>query len=217
MEFIKKIYTKYVSLNVKDYLGGEFNFEINKVLIFLAVGLCIACVFINYNQGLVSRLLKKLIRLDAFSEDSSKTLKDLGLLDHKPTKSLISKNFGTIKRVLGVVGRKNLTYEEYIAAERAKKDAKKLAKKARLTRNSQQQAPDEEQKNGIRSEIDSNELDFSEARFYVIPESRAYAERYVHRDTSPIKTAVFCVLILLFFAALIILMPTLLKAVRGVF
>ena len=217
MEFIKKIYTKYVSLNVKDYLGGEFDFEINKVLIFLAVGLCIACVFINYNQGLVSRLLKKLIRLDAFSEDSSKTLKDLGLLDHKPTKSLISKNSGTIKRVLGVVGRKNLTYEEYIAAERAKKDAKKLAKKARLTRNSEQQAPDEEKKNGIRSETDSSELDFSEARFYVIPESRAYAERYVHRDTSPIKTAGFCVLILLFFAALILLMPTLLKAVRGVF
>lgn len=211
MEFFKKIYTKYISLNLKDYIGEEYDFEINKVLIFIAIGICIACVFINYNQSVISRFLKKLIRLDAFDDDSSKTLKDLGLAEHKPTKSLISKNSGAIKRVLGVVGRKNLTYEEYVAAERAKKEAKK----ARLTRKNQSES--ESAESSAPTDIDDSLLDFSTARFFIIPEERDYAERYVHRDTSPIKTAIYCVLIILIFAVLIAAMPTLLKAARGMF
>ena len=211
MEFFKKIYTKYISLNVKDYLGGNFDFQINKVLIFLAIGLCIACFFINYNQSVVSRLIKKLIRLDAFSEDSAKTLKDLGLTDHKPTKILISKNSGVTKRVLGVVGRKTLTYEEYIAAERAKKEAKK----ARLTKKNTKSTPDTTCENDAPAENFDVELDFLTARFFVIPDTREYAERYVRRDYSPLKTAIYCVFIVLFFTALIITMPYLLKAARG--
>ena len=160
MKFLKEIYTKYISLNTKDYLGENFDFQINKVLILLAIGLCIACVFINYNQRLVSSLLRKLIRLDAFSEESSKTLKDLGLADHKATKALVSKNFGAIKRVLGVVGRKSLTYEEYIAAEKAKKEAKK----ARLTKKTVENS-DVATKNEPEKES-TTELDFSVARFF---------------------------------------------------
>ena len=208
MNLLKEIYTKYISLNAKDYLGGNFDFEINKVLILLAVGLCIACVFINYNQSIVSRLLKKLMRLNAFSEENSKTLKDLGLSEHKPTKSLILKNSGALKRVLGVVGRKVLTYEEYIAAERAKKEAKK----ARLTKKTTEN-PSDSTKNTADSQSES-EIDFSTAKFYVIPDSKDYAERYVRRDSSPFKTAVYCVLILFFFAILIFTMPYLLKAAR---
>ena len=215
MKFLKEIYTKYISLNAKDYLGKNFDFQINKILILLAIGLCIACVFINYNQRLISNLLRKLIRLDAFSEESSKTLRDLGLADHKPTKSLISKNFGAIKRVLGVVGRKTLTYEEYIAEEKAKKEAKKKSGSARLTRKSPE-ASDADQ-NDHPSELNDVDLDFSTARFFVIPEERIYAERYVHRDNSPFKTAVYCVLIFLFFALLIFSMPYLLTAARGFF
>lgn len=208
MNLLKEIYTKYISLNAKDYLGGNFDFEINKLLILLAVGLCIACVFINYNQSILSRLLKKLMRLNAFSEENSKTLKDLGLSEHKPTKSLILKNSGALKRVLGVVGRKVLTYEEYIAAERAKKEAKK----ARLTKKTAEN-PSDSTKNTADSQSES-EIDFSTAKFYVIPDSKDYAERYVRRDSSPFKTAVYCVLILFFFAILIFTMPYLLKAAR---
>ena len=211
MKFLKEIYTKYISLNTKDYLGENFDFQINKVLILLAIGLCIACVFINYNQRLVSSLLRKLIRLDAFSEESSKTLKDLGLADHKATKTLVSKNFGAIKRVLGVVGRKSLTYEEYIAAEKAKKEAKK----ARLTKKTVENS-DAATKNEPEKES-TTELDFSVARFFIIADERAYAERYIHRDTSHIKTAIYCILIASFFAVLIFTMPYILNAVRTMF
>ena len=38
MKFLKEIYTKYISLNTKDYLGENFDFQINKVLILLAIG-----------------------------------------------------------------------------------------------------------------------------------------------------------------------------------
>ena len=215
MKFLKEIYTKYISLNAKDYLGENFDFQINKILIFLAIGLCVACVFINYNQRLVSLLLKKLIRLDAFSEESSKTLTDLGLADHKPTKSLISKNFGAMKRVLGVVGRKTLTYEEYIAAEKVKKEAKRAAKKVRLTKKGTENT--DAAANGEAAQKTTAEPDFSTARFFVIPEEREYAERYIHRDTSVVKTAIYCVLILAFFAVLIFTMPYILNAARAMF
>ena len=219
MEYLKKLYTKYISVNLKDYIGGNVDIPINKILIFIALGLCVACVFINYNQSIISRLLKKLIRLDAFSEESSKTLKDLGLADHSFTKRLILKNSGAIKKVLGVVGRKTMTYEEYIAFEKKKKEAKK----ARLTKNSSSDTPDANGGSNTDSKAASAttapdcEIDFSTARFYVIPDMREYAEHAVKRDSSPIKTALYCVVIVAFFLVLIIAMPTLLNSLRGMF
>ena len=211
MEFLKNIYTKYISVNLKDYIHPDLDFPINKVLIFVAIGLCIACIVINYTQSVTSRFLKKLIRLDAFSEDSSKTLKDLGLADHKQTQLIISRNSGAVKRILGVVGRKKITYEEYVAAENRKKELKKANKKARLTRS---ETSEEEKSSDQGSGLDA-EIDFETARFYVISDEKAYAERYIRRDTSPLKTGLYCALIVLFFAVIIIAMPTLLTSIRG--
>ncbi len=214
MDFFRKIYVKYFSVNLNDYSNIGIDFEINKLLFFVAIGLCAACIFINYYQGNISVLLKKLIRLEAFSKDKSKTLKDIGLADHKPTKNLILKNSGIIKKVVAVVGRKTLTYEDYIAAEKQKKAAKRrLVSKVECDA----QETSDSQKNSSVNEISSAEqIDFSVARLYIIPEMREYAEHSLKSGTSPIKTALYCVLILAFFVVLVLTMPSLLTLINNI-
>ena len=118
MSFFEKLYNDYICLNLGDYPNIGVNFEINKLLIFVFIGLCVACFIIGKNQANVSLLLKKLMRAEAFGEDNGKTLAELGLSDNKSVKTLIEKNSGVIKKVVSVKGIKKMTYEEYIEAER---------------------------------------------------------------------------------------------------
>ena len=99
----------------------------------------------------------------------------------------------------------------FIGIYNRKKELKKASKKARLTR---VEASEEEKSSDQGSGLDA-EIDFETARFYVISDEKAYAERYIRRDTSPLKTGLYCALIVLFFAVIIIAMPTLLKSIRG--
>ena len=206
MEFFKKIYTKYFSVNLKDYSNIGINFEINKFLLLIALGLCVACIFINYYQGNISLLLKKLSRLEAFSEEKSKTLKELGLQNHNPTKRLILRDSGVIKKVVCIVGRKRLTYEEYIAAEKQKNKTKK-----RLVSKSDDENCSENQNQPKTDEI----IDFSKARIYIIPEMRDYAEHSLKNGASPVRAALYCVMIFAFFAILIVSMPSILSLINS--
>ena len=212
MDYLKKLYAKYFSVNLKDYSNINIDLEINQVLFFLALGLCAACIFINYYQGNISLLFKKLIRLEAFSEEKSNTLKDLGLKDHKPTKILLIKNSGSIKRVINVVGRKRLTYEEFIESEKEKKQSKKHLISKSSDENS---AYDNNSRPTKTSENLQSEIDFETAKIYIIPEMREYAEHAIKSGTSPIKTALYCILICSFFVVLIISMPTILTIVNN--
>lgn len=210
MDYLKKLYTKYFSVNLKDY-NIDIDFEINKFLFFIAIGLCVACIFINYYQRNTSLVLKKLIRLDAFSEDSAKTLAELRLSGNKAVKTLILKNSGAIKKVIGVVGRKKLSYEEYLTIEKQKKTKKKQSTSAK-----------KESENTDTSDIETRskenniaELDFSTAMVYILPEMREYAKRAIRFDSSPIKTALYCIMIFSFFMVLILTMPYILNAASG--
>lgn len=214
MNFFKKIYIKYFSVNLNDYPNIKVDFEINKFLFFVALGLCFACFLINYYQLNISVLIKKLIRLEAFSEDKGKTLKELGLADHKPTKNLLLKNSGIIKKVVAVVGRKNLTYEEYIAAEKQKKASKKKSSFAIDSKENNNSDITAEKSTETKDTAD--EIDFSIAKLYIIPEMREYAEHSMKNGSSHIKTALYCVLILVFFIALVLLMPSLLVLVNNI-
>lgn len=213
MDYLKKLYTKYFSVNLHDY-GIDVNFEINKFLFFIAIGLCVACVLINYYQRNTALLLKKLIRLDAFSEEQSKTLSELRLSDNKAVKALILKNSGSVKKIVEVIGRKKVSYEEYITSEKQKKANKKhfLRKKTSAGDESGNIEP-------ITSQGDGNvntDIDFSTAKMYILPQMRSYAERAIRFDSSPVKTALYCLAILTFFAVIILTMPYILSIVSGI-
>ena len=210
MNFLKKIYTKYFSLNLNDYQNIDVDFEINKFLFLVTLGLCIACFFINYYQSNISLLLKKLIRLEAFSEDKSKTLKELGLDGNKSVKMLISKNFGVLKKVIGVVGIKKMTYEEYVSAEKQKKQKKKRLI-SKIDNESENENTDSSENQVKRTDFG---IDFSKAKIYILPDMKDYATHTLKSNPSPIKTVLSCITIVAFFVFLILIMPNVLNLVN---
>lgn len=130
---MKTFYEKYLSLNLRDY-GFGIDFEINKVLIILFVGLCVACFFVNHSQSNMALVLRKLIRSGAVGDSNAKTLRELGLSSSKPVKALLSKTSGPMKSIISYVGEVKLTYEEYVANQKAERAAKKAKKKGDVRR-----------------------------------------------------------------------------------
>lgn len=197
MEAIRNFYRNYICLNLNDFENISANLEINKVLFFLALGICAACFVLNYYQSVIALFLKKLIRAEATAENT-KTLSDLGLKENKTLKRLILKDGGIIKRSVSVVGLKKLTFEEYKEAEARFKEAKK------------------EKRNGECVRPSIVEINFDEARFYMTDEQRAYADHaYKTNDGSVIKTLLYCLVIMVLYFAVVLVMPSVLNAINN--
>lgn len=111
---------EYLSLNLKDYECFGFDFEINKFLILVTSALCVASFIINYKRSLISAMIKQLFRHKATSEASGKTLKELGLYDLRGLKGELSTD-SQLRKIVAIVGLKEITYEEYISLDKKKK------------------------------------------------------------------------------------------------
>ena len=200
MQLLKDFYTKYFELNLNDYPNIAINLEINKIIAVLFIGLCIASVFLSIKQAKISLLLRKLMRAEAYSTDTAKKLPELNLAGNKGIYSIITSSSGVISKLIAVVGQKKLTYEEYVALEKKKRDERKL--------------PPKERTNIADSSPEFPGID--DISIYIPEEQRDYAMRFYEMNTgSPIKTVLGCLLILLIAAALILLMPSLLSALNG--
>lgn len=127
MDFFKK----YIEINLNDYKNIDIDLEINKLLLLITVGIIIASVLVNYNRYLVSLLVKKLTRYKATSEASAKTLKELGLDGNRGVRRLVESN-GRVGKLVAVVGEEKLTYEEYVARQKAKKGTPTDSKRSAL-------------------------------------------------------------------------------------
>lgn len=197
MEAIKNFYRNYICLNLNEFENLSADLEINKVLFFLALGICAACFVLNYYQSVISLFLKKLIRAEATAENA-KTLSDLGLKENKTLKKLILKDGGVLKRAVSVIGLKKLTFEEYKEAEARFKQAKKEKSEKGITKPS------------------ALEINFDEAKFYMTEEQRAYADHaYKTNDGSIIKTSLYCLLIIALYFVAVFLMPSILSAINN--
>ncbi len=201
MNFLKNFYNEYLCLTLEDYPNIGIDIQINKILILLFLGLCVACLVISYNQSNVSLLLKKMIRAEAYGENNAKTMSELGLDKNKAVSTLILKGSGAISKIISVVGVKKQTYEEHLKAENIKKKAKRLSP---------------EEKKNLLDSIKTPEIDLTQAKFYINEDKKAYAEHtFLTNNGSLIKTVLCCVLILTFGFALILAMPSLLSAVNS--
>ena len=206
MKLLKELYNKYFSLNLNDYPNIGVDLEINKLLFFVFIGICVACFIINYNQSNIALLLKRLMRAEAFSEENSKTLGELGLADNKSVKNLISKDSGIIKKVVSVVGKRKMTYEEYIESENQRKAAKRM-----------KNAPSAENSSSDISSEGSSFDNMDSVKLYIAPDMKDYAEHtFENNNGSIIKTALYCILIFAFYLALVFIMPSLLDAVNSI-
>ena len=111
---------EYLSVNLNDYKNIGINFEINKFILFCAIALCIVAFYVNYKRSLMVNIVKQLLRKNAIDEESAKTLVELKLDSSRGIKKAIFTS-SQLRRLISIVGESRPTYEEYVAAQKAKK------------------------------------------------------------------------------------------------
>ena len=111
---------EYFAINLKDYENIGVNFEINKFLLLVAIGLCAMAFIVNYKRSLMIDTIKQLIRHGATDENAAKTLAELGLSGSRGIrKAVIGDN--QMRRMIRIVGEARPTYEEYVASMKKSK------------------------------------------------------------------------------------------------
>ncbi len=110
---------KYLSINLIDYENIAIDLEINKVLLFVLIGLLFATVISNIKRGMLIFTVKKLLRYEAISEESAKTLKDMRIDSFFVKRELSGET--RLKKLVSYAGEEKLTYDEYIKQLKDKK------------------------------------------------------------------------------------------------
>ena len=113
-----------VLLNLKSYENIGIDFQINVFLFFVALMFCVFAFYIERTRGRIQLLVSQLKRHKAYSSDTAKTLRGLGLKESLRLRMLI-KNNRMLSRLIERTDRKEYTYEEYTAlkpSERKKVD-----------------------------------------------------------------------------------------------
>ena len=228
MSGFERFYNKYLCLNFSEYENLGVDFEINKFLLFLSLGLCIACIFINYTQATTSLILKKLLRFECFGEEKARSLESLGLSGNRAVKRALSKDSGLLRRIVRRLGEKKLSYEEYIELQRLQREAKKqsrLKRKAAATEGAKHSS-DEGKPQGEAIQLPGSDTTSEAlaqntaltAPSYYIPEEEK--EKALHmlqtNNASWAKTIIGCVVIVGFSLILVFTMPFILSGVNSI-
>lgn len=193
---MKTFVDKYLLLNLKDYFGDSVNFPINLVLLGICLGVIFAIFAANRQRQTLYTFVKQLFRHDAFSEGDAKDLAELGLGDNRSLCRALQSG-GKIFSLVTVVGRQTPTYEEHLAAERAKKAARRKGKGTAKAEGQPTPAPA-----GVTA-----------WRFYIAPPQSDAAKRIYEADSPTWVQSVLCsVIVFAAFALLFFLMPVILPA-----
>ncbi len=191
-------YKKYIMLNLNEYDAFEgFDFYITIFLTCLALTICIGVFAANYRKNLMIKIIKQLYRHGATSEQSSKTLSELKIKNTFAVRRILSD--GTqLSKIVCKEGEIKLTYDEYIAQMKAKKDKKHKKTFA------------EKQDHTKKKKLD-------DARFYIPMEKEPEAKGILSKQsTSVFQSIMVCVLIVCLTICLALVMPTLLDLLDSV-
>lgn len=200
-------YEDYISLNMKDYPNLGFNIEIVKVLLIAAVVLCTVFCVMDFHKKTAYLIIKQLMRHEAKNPERAKTLAELSLSENRAVRRSIASS-SQLRSVVGRVGEKELTYEEYIANEKRKKELKR-AKRAL------KKAGGEAVSTTLPTEEKAPTID--ELRFYIKEEGADYASKiYNGADISVLRTVLRCVLVVAVAVCFVFLMPELLSFINNI-
>ena len=180
----KRYFKNYVMIDLSDYPEFGVNFKINLFLLALFLAFIGVMLYTNYVRASMHLLVKQLMRHGASSEDGAKTLTELGLIDNRTVRSLISRE-GQLSSVVGQVGKREYTYEEYVALEKIGKLPKE------------------------RIDFSTARFYLKESG---MDRARCIFNFY---DSSVIRSILFTVLVLAVYVAVSIIMPSVLDAING--
>lgn len=197
-----EIYRYYMSINLKNYPNIGYDMKVGWVLLAMTVGVMLAAVFITLQRNSMIWLIKKLSRTESTSEESARTLKELGL-DNFLVRGLI-RSSGRVKRLVTYVGKTELTYDEYVKATKSKRRFFGLIKKKEKSEEIiKENAP-----------IKLEKIDFATAKFYLCDAKSEETKNLIDaRKTSILNMVLFCILIFCIFVFLMILMPSILDII----
>ena len=199
-------YKDYICLNTKDYTNIGFNFEIVKVLLITALALCVVFCMMDFHKKNAYLIIKQLMRHEAKDPESAKTLSELGLAQNKSVKRAIASS-SQIRSVVGRVGEKELTYEEFIAIEKKKKENSFLKRIFKKKKNDAKK---------IEMEIEDAPLNIDSIGLYIKEDRVDYASRiYNGADISVLRMVLRCVLVMAVAVCFTMLMPELLTLVNN--
>ena len=205
MNFIKNFYKNFICVRLSDYEGFNSDLEISKLLFFVFLGVCVACMIITYQNSSATLILKKLTRIGAFGEEKSKTLADIGLEGSMMVKILLMNKSGALKSIILTKGTKKLSFEEYTELQKAKRELKGLSK---------------EEKKKKLSEINeklSPTLDFANASFYIPADQKDAAERFIaDKSTTMAQGLTYCGILIAVYLLIALSMPTILSWISNI-
>ena len=197
-EWLRIFYEEYVCLNLKEFSNIGIDLEIGKIFLAGAIALAVCTVVLDLRHRCSYALIKQLMRHDAVKEENAKTLTELGLVNNRQLKRLLSDS-GRLRSIVARVGEVKLSSEEYAECERKLEEA--MAKGIKVK----------------ESEIFGTEIDFESARFFVREESMPAAIKIFHgADVSLVRTVLRSVLIVIVSVIAVILMPSVLEWINGV-
>lgn len=109
----------FISINLKDYIDPGIDFPINVFLLSIALGLCIATFFITFHRRYTVRFIKKLLRHNALSEESAKSIPQLHIKPGFFLKGALSRS-GQLTDMVKRVGETKIPYKQYVKMQKKK-------------------------------------------------------------------------------------------------
>lgn len=209
--FFKTFYEEVFSLNMEDFRNIGVDFPINKILFCVMLGICLGMIVSAYHKRYMYITVKQLMRHEARSEQTAKTLAELGLSKSFAVRRAIASG-GQLSRIVGRVGEQLHTYEEYLENEKQIKAEKKEQRRAFFKKNT---SNSQEQISSTQS-ILKEAVDLDTAKFYIREEMQDRASRiFSGAGVCWWRTALACVLVVFAFLFLMICMPSLLTLING--
>ena len=114
------IFSRYIKnyflVDLADYFDIGTSFYINVCVLAIFIAYVGVVLFTSYYRKAMYFSVKQLLRHGADSEESAKTLAEIGLGENRAVKRLLSRE-GQLTNVVCRVGEVRYTYEEYLEAQ----------------------------------------------------------------------------------------------------
>ena len=117
---LETYFERFFLLNLKDYSNISVNLYVNLLLLTAFVGMGTAVCLAAVIRSKMALVTKQLLRHGAIGEENAKTLSQLGLINIRGIRRVLSRE-GQLTRIVRRVGEVRYTYEEYVALVKEKK------------------------------------------------------------------------------------------------
>lgn len=108
---MNNFYKDHFLINLNEYPNIDIDFQISLFLLWITIGVLLATILVSYSRASMSLMIKRLIRHNAYDENSAMTLNELKI--NSLGVKILLMNSSPLTKIVKRVGEKTYTYEEY--------------------------------------------------------------------------------------------------------